>query len=43
MFEIALERQPVALPDEEVPATPAAVPPVIAGEPHADDGKLVKH
>ena len=41
VLEIALERKPVPLPDEEPLPTPAA--PVIASEPRPDDGKLVKH
>ncbi len=43
VFEIALERQPVALPEDEVVAVAAPVAPVIASEQRADEGKLVKH
>jgi ATP-dependent Lon protease len=42
VFDIALERKPVPLPDEE-PQALVATPPVIASEPRPDDGKLVKH
>jgi ATP-dependent Lon protease len=42
VFDIALERKPVPLPDEE-PQPLVATPPVIASEPRPDDGKLVKH
>jgi ATP-dependent Lon protease len=41
VLEIALERPPVPLPDEE--AVVAAAVPVIATEPRPDDGTLVKH
>ena len=42
VFEIALERQPVPLPEEEVVVAPV-VAPVIANEQHAEESKLVKH
>ncbi len=41
VLELALERQPVPLADEDPLATPAA--PVIATEQRPEDGNLVKH
>ena len=41
VLEIALERAPVPLPDDDAIAPPAA--PVIASDARPDDGTLVKH
>jgi ATP-dependent Lon protease len=43
VFEIALERQPVPLPEDEAVIAATPVAPVIAAEPHVEEGKLVKH